>query len=82
MGFHVSGDAYARRFDDITAGYPRVARIVDDSLLWDNDIESSFWHTFDYLKLSGDNGIVFNKEKFQFGQKEQASSSRKRGIDQ
>ena len=70
MGFHVSGDAYTRRFDDITAGYPRVARIVDDSLLWDNDIESSFWHTFDYLKLSGDNGVVFNKEKFQFGQKE------------
>ena len=59
---------HTRRFDDITAGYPRVARIVDDSLLWDQDIETSFWHTFDYIKLGGDNGIVFNKDKFQFAQ--------------
>ncbi len=70
MGFHVSGDAYTRRFDDITAGYPRVVRIVDDSLLWDYGIANSFWHTFDYLKLGGDNGIVFNKDKFQFAQEE------------
>jgi len=68
MGFHVSGDAYTRRFDDITSGNPRVVRIVDDSLLWDSNITSSFWHTFDYLKLSADNGIVFNKDKFQFAQ--------------
>ena len=35
MSFHVSGDAFTRRFDDITAGYPRVVRIIDDSLLWE-----------------------------------------------
>ena len=70
MGFHISGDAYTRRFDNITAGYPRVVRIIDDSLLWDLDIESSFWHTFYYLKLGGDNGIIFNRDKFQFAQEE------------
>ena len=64
MGCHVSGDAYTRRFDDITAGQPRVMRCIDDSLLWDSCIENSFWHTFDYLKLCGENGIIFNKEKF------------------
>ncbi len=51
MGFHASGDAYTRRFDDITTGQQRVTRCVDDTLLWDADIEEAFWHTFDYVKL-------------------------------
>lgn len=68
MGFHVSGDAYTRRFDDITADQTQTVRCIDDSLLWDDSIEQSFWHTFDYLKLCNDNGIVFNSEKFQFAQ--------------
>ena len=66
MGFHVSGDAYTRRFDDITVDQPQVVRVVDDSLLWDKTIRAAFWHTFDYLKQCSDNGIVFNKEKFEF----------------
>ena len=66
MGFHASGDAYTRRFDDITSGVKRSTRCVDDSILWADTVEEAFWHTFDYLKLCGDNGIVFNKEKFQF----------------
>ena len=70
MSFHVSGDAYTRWFDDITSGYPRVVRVVGNSLLWGLDIGSSFWHTFDYLKLSADNGVVFNKDKFQFTQED------------
>ena len=39
MGFHVLGDAYTRRFDDITVEQPCVVRCIDDSLLWDNTIE-------------------------------------------
>ena len=68
MGFHVSGDAYTRRFDDITIDEPRVVRCIDDSLLWNDTIENAFWHTFDYLKTCSDNGIVFNKEKFKFAE--------------
>ena len=68
MGYHVSGDAYTRRFDDITQGFPRIARIIDDTLLWDSNIAASFWHTFDYLKLCAENGVIFNKDKFQFCQ--------------
>ena len=71
MGFHASGDAYTRRFDDITAGVPRVARIIDDSILWvqEDDITEAFWHTFDYIKLCADNGVFFNEEKFVFAEK-------------
>jgi hypothetical protein len=70
MGFHASGDAYTRRFDDITAGFERVSRCVDDSLLTDTSIEEAFYHTFDYLKLCSDNGIVFNEGKFVFAEEE------------
>ena len=41
---------------------------MDDSLLWDNDIEGAFWHTFEYISHCAKNGIVFNEEKFQFAQ--------------
>ena len=68
QGYHASGDAYTRRFDDITANFERVSRCVDDSLLWDDDIEGAFWHTFEYISHCAKNGIVFNEEKFQFAQ--------------
>ena len=34
QGFKASGDAYTKRFDDITVGFPDVTRIVDDSCLY------------------------------------------------
>ena len=70
MGFHASGDAYTRRVDDITADVEQTRRCVDDALLWDDGIEEAFWHTFDYLKLGGDNGIVYNEKKFVFAEPE------------
>jgi len=51
MGLHTSGDAYTRRFDDITCNTERKVRCSDDTLLWDESTESAFWHTFDYIKL-------------------------------
>ena len=66
QGFHGTGDAYTRRFDDITAEEVRYVRCIDDGCLWDDDIEQSFWHTFDHIKLCADNGVVFNPEKFKF----------------
>ena len=68
QGFHASSDGYSKRFDDITSGFPRVARCVDDSLLWDNDIASSFWHTLNDIQLCADNGVVFNPDKFVFAE--------------
>ena len=67
QGFHASGDAYTRRFDDITVDIPRKTRCIDDSLLWDNDIADSFWHTVKYISHCGSNGVVFNPPKFVFG---------------
>ena len=41
-------------------------RIIDDGCLYDDDIASAFWHTFDHIKHCADHGIVFNREKFRF----------------
>ena len=41
---------------------------VDDAMLWGDDIESAFWCTIYYLKLCGDNGVIFNENKFIFAE--------------
>ena len=66
QGSYTSGDTYTRHLEDITAEFERKVRFIDDSWLCDQDIESAFWHMFDYIKTCADNGIVFNEEKFQF----------------
>ena len=68
QGFHASSDGYTKRFDDITDGFHRVKRCIDDSLLWDDDISRSFWHTISYINLCSENGIVFNPKKFHFAE--------------
>ncbi len=68
QGFHGTGDAYTRRFDDITSKEERYVRCIDDGLLYDDDVEAAFWHTFDHLKHCADNGVVFNREKFKFAE--------------
>lgn len=70
QGFQASGDAYTRRFDNITVDMPRKTRCIDDTILWDNSIESSFWHTMEYINNCSKNGIVFNPQKFHFAEKE------------
>ena len=36
-------------------------------MLYDNDIEGSFWSTWDYLTLCAKNRVVINEDKFEFG---------------
>ena len=69
QGYHGTGDAYTRRFDDITSNEERYIRCIDDGMLHDFSIEDSFWHTFDHLKHCADNGVVFNRDKFVFAAK-------------
>ena len=68
MGFQASGDAYTRRFDDITVDMQRKTRIIDDTILWDSTLASSFWHTLEYISHCAQNGIIFNPTKFVFGE--------------
>ena len=70
QGHIASGDAYTRRYDDIIASVQRKIKIVDDVLLYDNTIEESFFHVFDFLYLCATNGITLNPEKFKFAKPE------------
>jgi len=70
QGFHAAGDGYTRCFDDITVDVLRKTKCIDDTILWDDDITKSFWHTIDYVALCAENGVVFNPKKFQFARKE------------
>ena len=70
MGHCSSSDAYTRRFDDIIEHIPRKMKCVDDVLLHDNSIESSFWHTYNFLETCSQKGITLKPEKFNFCKRE------------
>ena len=68
QGFLSAGDMFTSRYDDIIKDVPRKVKIVDDTLLYDNNIESAFWSTWEYLTLCANNGVVINLDKFDFCQ--------------
>ena len=70
QGFLASGDKYSRRYDDIIADVERKSKCVDDTIQWDEDLETHWWRVIDFLILVGRNGIILNPGKFQFPQKE------------
>ena len=70
MGFLASQDAYTERFDAIIADVPRKSKCVDDTILWDRNLEEHWWRVISYLELVGKNGIVLNPTKFQFSASE------------
>ena len=70
QGFLSSGDGYNRRFDAILADFQRKERIVDDTIIYDEDLETHWWRTIDFLITVGKAGVVLNPDKFQFAQKE------------
>ena len=61
---------YTRRYDEIIADVERKTKCVDDTAMWDTSLEVHWWRMLDYLELCGRNGIILNKEKFQFAQRE------------
>ena len=69
QGFLSSGDGYNRRFDDILAHITKLVRCVDDSLLYDDNVEEHWWRVIEFLEVAGNGGVVLNAEKFQFARK-------------
>ena len=47
-----SGDGYFRRFDEVIADVERKTKCVDDTALWDEDLETHWWSVIDFLKLT------------------------------
>ena len=70
QGFLASGDAYTRKYDEIIGHINNKVKCIDDTLLWQDNIENAFFHTCAYLTLVGQNGITINPKKFQFAEDE------------
>ena len=68
QGFLASGDAYNQRFDAIIANFKNKVKCVDDTCMWADSIEGSFFQACEWLDLCGRNGITLNPRKFQFAQ--------------
>ena len=67
QGYLASMDGYTHRFSLITEDIRDKVTIVDDTLLWSDDTRQNF---IDVCMLSTCHtaGLIFNSDKFQFGQ--------------
>ena len=70
QGFISAGDGYTHRMDLIVEGVENFEHCVDDSILWDQDIESNFFRICNFIERCARAGCIFNPTKFQFGQEE------------
>ena len=68
QGYLASGDGYTHRFANITEGIKNKRSIVDDTLLWSDNIEENFGDVCKLLEVCHTAGLIFNSDKFQFGQ--------------
>ena len=66
QGYIASGDGYTRRFDEIISNIPQKTKCVDDTLLWSNTVEESFFQAVNFLDTCGHNGVTLNPAKFTF----------------
>ena len=66
QGLISSGDGYSSRYGEILADIDRLQRIIDDTLLHDDTIRSTFYHTFSFLNTCLTNGVTLSPKKFKF----------------
>ena len=45
QGYIASGDAYTKRYDDITIDVKNMVKCIDDTLLWADNIQDNFEQT-------------------------------------
>ena len=70
QGFTSAGDGYTQRMDQITGDEEDSERCVDDTILWDNDIEAAFFRICSLLTKCSESGCIFSPNKFQFAEEE------------
>ena len=68
QGLICSGDGYTHRFDNITSKFQKLTRCVDDSLLWEGDMRTSFDLVCRYLTTCSRGTDNFNRQKFKFAE--------------
>ena len=51
QGLLSAGDGYTQRFDEVIGNFPNHLKCVDDSIIWEQDIESNFFSTCTFLQM-------------------------------
>ena len=70
QGLISAGDAYTQRKAEIMTGIPDQSTCVDDTILFDDNIEQNFNNVCEFLTTGANGGCTFNPKKFQFGEEE------------
>ena len=68
QGYLASGDGYTHRFAQIAKEITNKRTIVDDTVLWSENMEDNFNDVCKLLTVCCEAGLIFNSDKFQFGQ--------------
>ena len=68
QGYLDSMDGYTHRFSLITEKIKNKQVIVDDMLIWSDDVKQNFYDVSNLLETGHKAGLIFNSDKFQFGQ--------------
>ena len=66
QGWLASGDAYTHRYNQITSNIDRHIKVIDDSLLWSNNIHGAWTDVTNFLSTVGSRGVILNSNKFRF----------------
>ena len=70
QGLISAGDGYTQRRSDMLEGFQDQETVVDDSIIYDDNIEQNFYRVCEFLEISAKGGCTFNPKKFQFGCRE------------
>ncbi len=70
MGLTSAGDEYNRRTDASLADIPRMEKIVDDIILYDNSWAEHLAHVKEFLTRCRSAGITLNPNKFCLGERQ------------
>ena len=60
QGYLASGDGYTHRFAQITKGIDNKCTIVDDTVVWSDNVEDKFNDVCKLLTMYCENGLIFN----------------------
>ena len=64
QGYLASGDAYTHRFSEITSDIKNKRTIVDDTVLWNDNLATNFTDVCKMLDICHTAGLIFNSDKF------------------
>ena len=76
QGYLSSGDSYTKHTDAIMESCPGkpeksdYEKIIDDTIVWSDNIEEAFFRIAELLSHCNQNGMVFSPDKFEFAKQE------------